>query len=46
MVKSEADGWVPLEGITDHPLADVQVCRGGRCSLWDNLGQAFRYRTC
>ena len=42
MVKSEADGWVPLEGITDHQLSDVQVYGGGRYILWDELGQAFQ----
>ena len=42
MVKSEAEGWVPLEDITDQQLSDVQVYGGGRYILWDELGQAFQ----
>lgn len=42
MVKSEAAGWVPLEGVTDRELSDVQVYGGGRYILWDELGQAFQ----
>jgi len=42
MVKSEADGWVPLEGVTDRQLADVQIYSGGRYILWDELDQAFQ----
>ena len=42
MVKSETEGWVPLEGITDQQLSDVQVYGGGRYILWDELGQAFQ----
>jgi len=42
MVKSEAAGWVPLEGVTDGELSDVQVYGGGRYILWDELGQAFQ----
>ena len=33
MVKSEADDWVPLEGVTDRQLADVQIYSGGRYIL-------------
>ena len=42
MVKREAKGWVPLEGITDRQLSDVQVYGGDRYILWDELGQAFQ----
>ena len=42
MVKSESAGWVPLEGVTDGELSDVQVYGGGRYILWDELGQAFQ----
>ena len=42
MVKSEAEGWVPLTGITEHQLSNVQVYGGGRYILWDELGQAFQ----
>ena len=42
MVRSESDGWVPLEGVTDRELSDVQVYGGGRYILWDELGQAFQ----
>ena len=42
MVKSEADGRVPLEGITDRQLSNVQIYGGGRYILWDELGQAFQ----
>ena len=42
MVKSEAAGWVPLEGVTDRELSDVQVYGGGRYILWDELGQTFQ----
>ena len=42
MVKSEPEGWVPLEGVTDEALADVQVYGGGRYILWDDLDQAFQ----
>lgn len=42
MVKSEAEGWVPLENVTDRELSDVQIYGGGRYILWDELGQAFQ----
>ncbi|MEL7360175.1 MAG: DUF2442 domain-containing protein [Cyanobacteria bacterium J06560_6] len=42
MVKSAADAWVPIEGITDQQLAKVEVYGGGQYILWDELDQAFR----
>ena len=42
MVKSEPEGWVPIEGVTDEALSDVEVYGGGRYILWDELGQAFQ----
>jgi hypothetical protein len=42
MVKSEAEGWVPLEDITDRQLSEVQVYGGGRYIMWDELGQVFQ----
>ena len=42
MVKSEAEGWVPLEGITDRELLNVEVYGDGRYILRDELGQAFQ----
>jgi hypothetical protein len=42
MVKSEPQGWVPLEDVTDHQLSAVQVYGGGRYILWDELGQSFQ----
>jgi len=42
MVRSEADAWVPVEGLTDEHPAKVEVYGGGQYILWDELGQAFK----
>lgn len=42
MVRSEPDGWVPLENVTEQQLAAVEVYGGGQYILWDELGQSFR----
>jgi hypothetical protein len=42
MVQSEADVWLPLAGLTDEQLANVEVYGGGQYILWDELGQAFK----
>ena len=42
MVKSEAEGWVPLENVTDEQLSQVQVYGGGRYIMWDELDQSFQ----
>jgi hypothetical protein len=42
MVKSDAEGWVPLGSVTDRQLSDVRIYGGGRYIMWDELGQAFQ----
>ena len=42
MVESGADAWLPLAGLTDEQLANVEVYGGGQYILWDELGQVFK----
>ncbi|MBW4483536.1 MAG: DUF2442 domain-containing protein [Tildeniella torsiva UHER 1998/13D] len=42
MVQSGADAWLPLAGLTDEQLANVEVYGGGQYILWDELGQVFK----
>jgi hypothetical protein len=42
MVESGTDTWLPLAGLTDEQLANVEVYGGGQYILWDELGQVFK----